>query len=123
METPVELKYAKTHEWVNTEGDVITVGISDYAQDQLGDVVYVELPELGREVTIGEAVAVVESVKTASDIYSPASGVIVEVNEALGDSPEQVNESPYEGGWLFKVRFTDLSDDLVDAQEYEQYME
>ncbi|WP_034344489.1 glycine cleavage system protein GcvH [Deinococcus misasensis] len=123
METPVELKYAKTHEWVNTEGDVITVGISDYAQDQLGDVVYVELPELGREVSIGEAVAVVESVKTASDIYSPASGVIVEVNEALGDSPEQVNESPYEGGWLFKVRFTDLSDDLVDAQEYEQYME
>lgn len=123
METPVELKYAKTHEWVNTEGDVITVGISDYAQDQLGDVVYVELPELGREVSIGEAVAVVESVKTASDIYSPASGVIVEVNEALGDSPEQVNESPYEGGWLFKVRFIDLSDDLVDAQEYEQYME
>lgn len=123
METPVELKYAKTHEWVNIEGDVITVGISDYAQDQLGDVVYVELPELGREVTIGEAVAVVESVKTASDIYSPASGMIVEVNEALGDSPEQVNESPYEGGWLFKVRFTDLSDDLVDAQEYEQYME
>ncbi|GGJ34653.1 glycine cleavage system protein GcvH [Deinococcus roseus] len=123
METPIELKYARTHEWVRTEDDVITVGITDYAQDQLGDVVYVELPELGREVSIGEGVAVVESVKTASDIYSPATGVIVEVNEALGDSPEQVNESPYEGGWLFKVRITDLSDELVDAQEYEQYME
>lgn len=123
METPNDLKYAKTHEWVRTEDDTITVGITDYAQDQLGDVVYVELPEIGREVSIGEGVAVVESVKTASDIYSPATGVIVEVNEALGDSPEQVNESPYEGGWLFKVRVTDLSDDLVDAQGYEQYME
>ncbi|GEM49676.1 glycine cleavage system protein GcvH [Deinococcus cellulosilyticus] len=123
METPIDLKYAKTHEWVRTEEDTITVGITDYAQDQLGDVVYVELPEIGREVSIGEAIVVVESVKTASDIYSPATGVVVAVNEALGDSPEQVNENPYENGWLFKVRFTDLSDELVDAQEYEQYME
>ena len=95
------------------------VGITDFAQDQLGDVVYVELPEVGRVVTAGETVAVVESVKTASDIYAPASGEIVEVNDALTASPEKINEGALEGGWLFKMRVDTLSNELMDAASYE----
>ena len=113
--TPTDRKYAASHEWLAADG---TVGISDHAQEQLGDVVYVELPEVGREVKAGEAVAVVESVKTASDIYAPASGTITAVNDDLSGSPEKVNESPYEGGWLFKLDVTEEGD-LLDAAAYE----
>lgn len=113
--TPTDRKYAASHEWLAQDGKV---GITDHAQEQLGDVVYVELPEVGREVTAGEAVAVVESVKTASDIYAPASGKIVAVNEDLSGSPEKVNESPYEGGWLFQIEVSEEGD-LLDAAAYE----
>lgn len=117
MNIPSELQYLSSHEWIRVEGDIATVGISDFAQDQLGDVVYVELPEVGRQVGAGETVAVVESVKTASDIYSPASGEIVEVNDALSGSPELVNEGPYAQGWLFKIRVSSLGD-TIGADEY-----
>jgi glycine cleavage system H protein len=124
MDTPRELKYNRSHEWVKAEGQTVTVGISDFAQEQLGDVVYVELPEVGKEVKVGDAVAAVESVKTASDIYSPVSGEIAEVNGALEDTPEKVNESPYES-WLFKVKAADPSelDDLLDADAYRKFAE
>ncbi|PNY81044.1 glycine cleavage system protein GcvH [Deinococcus koreensis] len=114
MNTPNELKYAASHEWLAADG---TVGISDFAQDQLGDVVYVELPEVGREVKAGETVAVVESVKTASDIYAPATGTITAVNGELSGTPELVNSGPYEGGWLFRMDVT-KEGDLMDAGAY-----
>lgn len=116
MTNPKELKFAPSHEWLAADGKV---GISDHAQEQLGDVVYVELPEVGREVEAGEAVAVVESVKTASDIYAPASGKIIAVNEDLSSSPEKVNESPYGDGWLFQIEVTEKSADLLDLEAYE----
>lgn len=122
MQTPKELKYTASHEWSRLEDGVVTVGITDYAQDQLGDVVFTELPEIGRKVAKGEAVAVVESVKTASDIYAPVSGEVVEVNEALVDAPETINESPYEGGWMFRLRAADPSEleALLDDAAYLQ---
>ncbi len=121
MNLPNELKYAASHEWCKVEEGRATCGISDYAQDQLGDVVFVEVPDVGREVAAGEAIAVVESVKSASDIYAPVSGTVVEVNTALADSPEQVNDSPYEAGWLFAIEPSDASeaDALMDASAYE----
>ncbi|MFO1418232.1 MAG: glycine cleavage system protein GcvH [Methylotetracoccus sp.] len=110
---PAELKYAKTHEWARSEPDgTIRVGITDHAQQQLGDVVYVELPEVGRQIRSGEACAVIESVKAASDIYSPVSGEIVAANSALADTPEGINLDPY-GTWLFSVRGTDPGADLA----------
>lgn len=125
MDTPRELKYNRSHEWAKAEGQTVTVGISDFAQEQLGDVVYVELPEVGKEVKAGDAVAVVESVKTASDIYSPVSGEITEVNGTLETTPEKINESPYKQGWLFKVKAADLGelDNLLDADAYQQVAE
>ena len=119
MSTPTDRQYASSHEWIKEDGDVSVVGITDFAQDQLGDVVYVELPEVGRVVSAGETVAVVESVKTASDIYAPASGEITEVNDALTGSPEKINEGALEGGWLFKMRVDTLSSELMDAAGYE----
>ncbi|NMH59162.1 glycine cleavage system protein GcvH [Alteromonas ponticola] len=119
---PSELRYASTHEWVRPEGDgVFTVGISEHAQDLLGDMVFVELPDVGDKVSAGEDVAVAESVKAASDVYSPISGEIIEVNEALEDSPEQVNSDPYGDGWMFKIKADDPSevDGLLDAEGYE----
>jgi glycine cleavage system H protein len=101
---PTELKYAKSHEWVRVESDLATIGITDHAQHELTDVVFVELPEVGRKVKAGEPCAVVESVKTASDIYSPISGEIVEVNQAVSENPALVNTEPYAGGWLIKAR-------------------
>jgi glycine cleavage system H protein len=118
---PDDLKYAKTHEWVKSEENGrVRVGISDYAQEQLGDVVYVELPDIGRRVKAGEACAVVESVKAASDIYSPVSGEIVEVNESLSDAPEAINQDSY-AAWLFRVKADDLSElnSLLDASAYQ----
>lgn len=122
MQTPPELKYAPSHEWLAPDG---TVGISDFAQDQLGDVVYVELPEVGRVVTAGETVAVVESVKTASDIYAPVSGEVVEVNTALEKTPELINQDPYGEGWIFRIRPLDMGhlDDLLDAAGYQEVLE
>lgn len=125
MNVPADRKYRNSHEWAKLEGEVVTVGITDYAQHELGDVVYVELPEVGREVEAGEAVAVVESVKTASDIYAPVSGEVVEVNGALEESPERVNEDPYGEGWLFKIRPKDPSEfeSLLDPDAYLKVLE
>ena len=103
---PSDLKYTKSHEWVRVAGNVATVGITDHAQHELTDVVFVELPEVGRKIKAGEACAVVESVKTASDIYSPVSGEFVEVNRAVVDDPALVNSEPYESGWFFKVKLS-----------------
>lgn len=119
---PAELKYTSDHEWVRTEQDgTVTVGISDHAQAALGDLVYVEVPEVDSSFTAGEAAAVVESVKAASDVYAPISGIVIEVNEALADAPEQVNDSPYDDGWLFKLQPSDASeiDGLMDAEAYQ----
>lgn len=118
MEFPKELSYAKTHEWVKKEGDLVEIGLTDYAQDQLGDIVFVNLPEVGDEVTAGEAFADVESVKAVSDIYSPVSGVVAEVNEALLDAPESVNGAPYEA-WFIKVKDVTDEEELLDADAYE----
>jgi glycine cleavage system H protein len=123
MNIPLNLQYLKSHEWVKVEDDIATVGITDFAQDQLGDVVYVELPKVGKIVSSGETIAVVESVKTASDIYSPVSGEVLEVNSALENSPELINESAYENGWLFKVRLDSLSSELLDAVDYQAVAE
>ena len=115
------LKFADSHEWVKDNGDgTVTIGISEHAQEMLGDVVFVDLPETEDEVEAGESFSLVESVKAASDIYSPITGEIVEINEELEDSPELINEEPYEGGWIVKVKMADASelDNLKDAEEY-----
>src|SRR5207244_5968638 len=107
---PSDLKYAKSHEWVRVSGDTATVGITDHAQHELTDVVFVELPAVGRQVKSGEACAVVESVKTASDVYAPVSGQIVEVNRAVADNPALVNSEPYGGGWFYKIKMSNPAD-------------
>ena len=120
-ETPPDLKYIETHQWARAADDgTATVGITDFAQDQLGDVVYVGVPEVGATVNGGEEAGVAESVKSASDVFSPVTGEVIEVNEALEDEPELVNEDPYGDGWLFKVRLKDLGelDGLMDATSY-----
>ncbi len=120
-DTPQDLKYTKSHEWVRVEADgSVTVGITDHAQSLLGDLVFVETPEAGTQTIAGEACATVESVKAASDVYAPVSGEIAEANEDLADAPEKVNESPFEHGWLFRIRPSDASelDTLMDAEEY-----
>lgn len=120
-----ELKYSKDHEWVRLEGDVAVVGISDYAQEQLGDVVYVELPEVGKQVDKGAEAAVVESVKAASEVYAPVSGEVVDVNESLNDDPSLVNSDPTGKGWFLKLRIADQSqlDDLMSAEAYQDFVE
>ena len=123
---PTELKYANSHEWARLEGDgKVVVGITDHAQDALGDIVFIELPESGAEVDAGAEIAVVESVKAASDIYSPVAGEIVEVNSALEDEPELVNASPYEDGWLFVVSLSEGEDlsNLLDVEGYRALVE
>ena len=118
---PADLRYASSHEWTRLEADgTVTVGITDHAQDLLGDVVFVECPEVGREVAAGEECAVVESVKAASDIYAPISGEIIAVNDALADSPELVNSAPYGEAWFFKIKPSDAAelDKLMDAAAY-----
>jgi glycine cleavage system H protein len=123
---PTELLYAKSHEWVKKDGDdVLVVGISHHAQELLGDVVFVEVPEVGRLVEAGEEFSLVESVKAASDIYSPISGEIVAINEALEESPELINESPYGDGWIAKIRLADSQtlDGLLDAAGYAELIE
>lgn len=114
MNVPDHLKYTESHEWINADnGEIVTIGITDYAQLEMTELVYVELPEIGRSVGAGEDVAVVESVKSASDIYAPVAGEIVEVNEELADNPSLVNESPFDNGWLFKLKVADTAD--IDA--------
>lgn len=122
---PDDFRYAPSHEWARVEDDQVTVGISDFAQQSLGDVVYVELPQVGDEVNAGTETCVVESVKAAADVYSPVSGTVSAVNEALEEAPEMVNQDPYGDGWFFKVEPTDLEemDDLLDAYGYEQHCE
>ncbi|MDM1272555.1 glycine cleavage system protein GcvH [Acinetobacter indicus] len=121
MNHPSELKYARTHEWVRIEGDLVVTGISDHAQDALGDLVYVEAPEVGQQVTAGEQAGVVESVKTASDIHAPVSGTVVEINLALEDDPDFVNDEPYGKGWIYKIKPDNLADveKLLSSSEYE----
>ena len=125
MNTPDDRKYLASHEWALLDGDTVTVGITDFAQDQLGDVVFVELPEAGRTVAASDAVAVVESVKTASDIYAPVVGEIIEVNEALDTKPELLNEDPYGEGWLFRIRPSGDAglDGMLDAAGYRAAVE
>lgn len=120
--TPNDLKYVASHEWLRQDEDgTITVGITDHAQDLLGDIVYVELPEVGETVEVDAEIAVVESVKAASDVYAPISGEIVEINDALVDAPETINSDPYGEGWFFKIKPTNPSDydDLMDADDYQ----
>ncbi len=124
-EIPEELKYTESHEWVRDEGDgVVAVGITDHAQELLGDLVFVELPEVGRTLTAGSECAVVESVKAASDVYSPLDGEVVEANELLAESPEAINEAPYEH-WIFKLRLSDPGqlEALLDAEAYAERAE
>jgi len=120
MSVPNDLYYAKTHEWLKIDENVAMVGITDFAQSQLSDITFVELPDVGREVEAGDEVAVVESVKAASDIYAPVAGTIVEVNGDLEDSPDMINASPYDAGWLFKIelRKEEDVDNLMSAEEY-----
>lgn len=120
METPADLRYSEAHEWVRMEGDVATIGITAYAQDSLGDIVFVELPAIGRSLTVGEGFGVVESVKAVSDVYSPVEGSVVEVNNVLEQLPENINHQPYGEGWMVRIQVLDLSaiDRLMDADAY-----
>ncbi len=118
---PSDLKYTKAHEWVRVAGDTVTIGITDHAQQELTDIVFVELPEAGRQVKAGEACAVVESVKTASDIYAPVSGQILEPNKSVADEPALANSEPYDKGWFFKIKVSNPDElkSLLSAQQYE----
>ena len=120
MNFPAELKYTKDHEWIKMEGDTAIIGISDFAQDALGDVVFINLPEVGDTVTAGESFGDVESVKAVSDVMSPVSGTICAVNEDLGDSPENLNSDPY-GSWIIKVEGISAQEELLDAAAYEAF--
>jgi len=125
FETPSELRYLETHEWARRDGDTVRVGITDFAQDELGDVVFVELPEVGEQVTAGDAFGVIESIKAVSDLYAPVSGEVVAVNETLFDRPELVNESPFEDGWMLALVLDDPDDleGLLDADAYADQIE
>ena len=125
MEIPENLRYSRDHEWVSVAGDIVTVGITDYAQDALGDVVFVEIPRIGTSVSRGERVTEVESTKSVSEIYAPVTGEVVEVNEQLSDAPETLNSDPYGSGWLFRVRVTDAVelDELLSADDYQSILE
>ncbi|MCX7818648.1 MAG: glycine cleavage system protein GcvH [Kiritimatiellae bacterium] len=124
MNIPRELRYTSTHEWVRVKGGVATVGITDYAQQQLSDITYVELPDLNDEVNVSDEVAFVESVKAASDVYAPVSGTIVEVNSAVAEEPDRINRDPYGDGWLFKIRMKNPKEvaSLLDADAYEEQL-
>lgn len=121
---PKNLKYHKEHDWARIEGDVATLGVTDYAQESLGDIVYIELPEVGAEVSAGVSYAEIESVKAVSDVFAPVSGTVIEANDEVVDAPELINESPYEDGWLIKIKLSDPSegDDLMSAEEYEEIL-
>lgn len=122
MSIPKDLRYSEEHEWVRVEGNLVKIGITDFAQHELGDIVFVELPEVGDEIKADEPFGSVESVKTVSELYAPISGKVVEVNEELGDSPEFVNESPYENAWMIVIEASDLSEveKLMTPEQYEE---
>ena len=122
MSVPEDLQYTKTHEWVRTEGDTATIGITDHAQDELGDVVFVELPDEGDTFDAGDSFGTVESVKAVSDLYTPVGGEVVEVNSSLEDAPEKINDDPYGEGWIVKLRISDEAD-LLSPEEYEKVVE
>lgn len=124
MQFPVGLKYTDSHEWIRIEGDDAVVGLSDFAQDSLGDVVHIELPEVGRAVSRGESVAEVESVKAVSDVYAPVTGEVVAINEELDGNEDRVNKDPYGGGWLFRIRIAEPAEmaDRMDAEAYEAHV-
>ena len=125
MEIPEGLKYSKEHEWVLVEDRIAIIGITEYAQQELGDIVYVELPEVGEKIVKDDPFGAVESVKAVSDIYAPVSGTVTEVNDSLPDSPETINDDAYGDGWMIKVEMTDKDDlkDLMSAEEYAEYVE
>ena len=122
MELRAELKYSKSHEWIKADGDVSVIGLTDYAQSELGDLVFINLPEVGDEVTVGEAFADVESVKAVSDVFSPVSGVVTEINEELLDAPESINEASYDA-WFVKVGEVKETEELLDADAYKAFVE
>ena len=122
MELREELLYSKSHEWVKEEGDVAVIGLTDYAQSELGDLVFVNLPEEGDEISVGEAFSDVESVKAVSDVYAPVSGTVCEINEELMDAPEKINEAPYEE-WFVKVKDITEKEELLSAEEYKAFVE
>jgi glycine cleavage system H protein len=123
--TPEDSRYAKSHEYIHVEGDVGTIGITDYAQKELGDVVFVELPQVGTQLELADELGSIESVKAVSDLFSPVSGEVVEVNESLADKPELVNTDPYGDGWMIKIKLTapEEVDELMNAEEYEDYIQ
>lgn len=124
MTTPQDSRYAKSHEYIHVEGDVGTIGITDYAQKELGDVVFVELPQVGTELELGDELGSIESVKAVSELFSPVSGEVVEVNGALAEKPDLVNSDPYGDGWMIRIRVTDPTelDELMTAEDYEDYV-
>lgn len=124
MEIPKDRRYTRTHEWVQLDGDIATVGVTDYAQNELGEITYAELPEAGTAIAKDESFGVVESVKAASDVYAPVTGEVVEANSAAADSPEVINSSPYSDAWLIKVRVEDTAqvEALMDAEAYEAFV-
>jgi glycine cleavage system H protein len=123
--TPEDNRYAKSHEYVHVEGDTGTIGITDYAQKELGDVVFVELPQVGSQLEMGDELGSIESVKAVSELFSPVGGEVIEINEALSDKPELVNTDPYGDGWMIKIRLAaaDEADELMNAEEYEEFIE
>ncbi len=125
MLIPEGLKYTKEHEWIQVDGEVGIVGITDYAQNELSDIVFVELPEVGQKVAKGERVATLEAVKTVADVYSPVTGEVIEVNERLADEPDLINRDPYGDGWIVKIKIKNLDElnDLLSAEEYEKLVE
>ena len=122
---PEDNRYAKSHEYIHVEGDVGTIGITDYAQKELGDVVFVELPQVGSQLEMGDELGSIESVKAVSELFSPVTGEVIEVNEALAEKPELVNTDPYGDGWMVKIRLgaADEADELMNAEEYDEYIE
>lgn len=125
MNLPADLHYTNDHEWARLDGEVVTIGITDYAQGELGDIIFVELPEMGITVAAGESIGTIEAVKTVSDIFAPISGELVETNGALADRPEVINSEPYGGGWIVKIKVSDVSemDQLLSAEEYQNSLE
>jgi glycine cleavage system H protein len=125
MEFPEGLKYSKEHEWVLVEGSTATIGITEFAQEELGDIVYVELPEVGEKIVKDDPFGAVESVKAVSDVYAPVSGAVLEINDILPDNPETINDDPYGDGWMIRVELSDVDDlkDLMDADEYAEYVQ
>ncbi|MCE9558351.1 MAG: glycine cleavage system protein GcvH [Armatimonadetes bacterium] len=115
---PADLKYTKSHEWVRVEGDIATIGITDHAQSELGDIVFIDMPNVGRALGTGDSFGTVESVKTVSDVYAPLAGVITEINETLGAQSELVNTDPYGAGWLIKIKMSGTTDEMLDAAAY-----